>query len=87
LGTQDPDQTFSDLNEDFAYYRIYLCPVDKTLYSMNVHDREWNGTCPQHKNMKLQPLQELPKTCPKCGGPLEIKEKETLETEKDEVTA
>lgn len=84
LGTQDLDQTFSDLNEDFAYYRAYLCPLDKTLHSMNVHDREWNGDCPEHRNVKLQPLQDLPKTCPKCSGPLEVTVKEILKHKKGE---
>ncbi len=72
LGTQNLDQTFSDLNEDFAYYKLYLCPSDKTFYSINVNDREWDGKCPQHKDVLLQPLQQVPKTCPRCGGPLDI---------------
>jgi hypothetical protein len=83
LGTQNPDQTFSDLNEDFAYYRLYKCPTDNTLHSMNVHDREWNGDCPQHKGVKLQSLNGPPTVCPKCGGPLEVVEKEILKHEEE----
>ena len=86
LGTQNPDQTFSDLNEDFAYYRLYLCPADKSFHAMNVNDREWDGSCPQHKNVKLQQLTQLPSLCPHCGGPLEVSEKEILKHE-EEVTA
>ena len=77
LGTQDPDQTFADLNEDFAYYRLFLCPTDKTLHSINVSDREFDGNCPEH-NVKLQPLSDLPKTCPKCGGAVNITKKDIL---------
>jgi len=83
LGTQSPDQTFSDLNEDFAYYRLYLCLADKTLYSMNVHDREWNGDCPNHKGVKLQPLDSPPTVCPRCGGSLEVSEKEIIKHEEE----
>jgi hypothetical protein len=83
LGTQNPDQTFSDLNEDFAYYRLYQCPADKELYSMNVNDREWTGTCPQHKTTKLQPLSKIPATCPRCGSPMEVSEKEILKHEEE----
>ncbi len=78
MGTQNPDQTFSDLNEDFAYYRLYQCPTDKALLAMNVNDREWDGTCPQHQATKLEPLTEVPKVCPRCGGPLQIEEKEII---------
>lgn len=84
LGTQDPDQTLSDLNEDFAYYRLYLCPVDKTLYSMNVHDREWEGNCPQHQDVQLQLLQDIPQPCPRCGGTAEVTKKQILKPERGE---
>ena len=87
LGTQNPDQTFSDLNEDFAYFKLYLCPIDKAFHSMNANDREWNGNCPEHKSAKLQLLNEIPKICPKCGGQLVVVEEEALETEKEETTA
>jgi hypothetical protein len=86
-GTQNPYQTFSDLNEDFAYYKLYLCSVDKTFYSMNANDREWNGNCPEHRSEKLQPLNDVPKICPRCGGLLEVTEEEALEAEKEETTA
>ncbi len=84
LGTQDPNQTLSDLNEDFAYYALFLCPVDKTFHSINIHDREFDGNCPEHKNVKLQAIKEIPKTCPKCGGPLEVTKKDILKPEKGE---
>lgn len=80
VGTQEPNQTFSDLNEDFAYYRLFLCPVDKTLQSININDREFHGDCALHK-VKLEPLQEIPKTCPKCGGPVQVVKKTILKPE------
>ena len=83
LGTQNPDQTFSDLNEDFAYYRLYQCPADKMLHSMNANDRDWAGNCPIHKNVRLQPLSEIPTSCPRCSGPLEVSEKEILKHEQE----
>jgi DNA-directed RNA polymerase subunit RPC12/RpoP len=87
LGTQTPDQTFSDLNEDFAYYRLFRCPVDKLLFSMNVHDREWDGSCPSHKEAKLQQLSEMPTTCPRCGSRLQVSEREIVEHEEEPSTA
>ena len=53
------------------------------LYSMNVNDREWRGECPQHKTVKLQLLSKPPEVCPRCGGPLEVSEKEILKHEEE----
>jgi hypothetical protein len=83
IGTQDPGQTFSDLNEDFAYYRLFLCPEDNDIHSIDIHFREFDGSCPQH-GVELLPLTELPHACPKCGGPLEVTKKDILKPEKGE---
>jgi rRNA maturation endonuclease Nob1 len=50
---------------------------------MNVNDREWNGDCPNHKGVKLQSLNSPPDACPRCGGPLEILEKEIIKHEEE----
>jgi hypothetical protein len=81
VGTQDPSQTFSDLNEDFAYYRLFLCPEGREIHSFDIHDREFEGDCPKHK-VKLKPLTEVPKTCPKCEGTVQVTEEEILKTER-----
>lgn len=83
IGTQDPGQTFSDLNEDFAYYKLFLCQEGKELHSIDINFREFNGNCPQH-TVKLQSLQEVPKTCPKCGGPIQVTKKDILKAERGE---
>jgi hypothetical protein len=83
IGTQDPGQTFSDLNEDFAYYRLFLCPEGNDIHSMDIHFREFDGNCPQH-GVGLQPLTDLPRACPKCGGPVQVTEKFLLKPEKGE---
>lgn len=83
IGTQDPDQTFSDLNEDFAYYKLFLCPEGKEIHSINVNDREFDGNCSLHK-VKLKPLTDLPKTCPKCEETIHVTKKEILKTERGE---
>lgn len=83
LGTQEADQTFSDLNEDFAYYRLFQCPADMTVHSINVHDREFDGACPEHK-VKLQSLADLPRACPKCGGPVQLTRKDILKPQRGE---
>jgi len=80
-GTSAPDQTFSDLNEDFAHYRVYFCPEGKELYSFDHHDREFDEKCPIH-HVELQEKKELPDHCPKCGGNTQTTEKPMITTEK-----
>ena len=83
MGTQDPGQTFSDLNEDFAYYKLFLCPKGNDIHSIDIHFREFDGNCPQHK-VELRPLTKLPETCPRCGGPVQMTPKDILKPEKGE---
>jgi hypothetical protein len=80
VGTQQPSQTYSDLNEDFAFYQLFFCPADKSLHSMNVHDREFEAYCPEHAT-KMEPLPDVPTSCPVCGGPIEVVKKDILKPE------
>jgi hypothetical protein len=83
VGTQEPAQTLSDLNEDFAYYRLFLCPEGNDIQSMDIHFREFDGNCPQH-GVELQSLADMPRTCPKCGGPIRATKKGILKPQKGE---
>jgi hypothetical protein len=82
-GTSESDQTFSDLNEDFSYYRVYECANDKTLLSINVWDSEFFGKCPEHET-KLHKLKSLPESCPKCNSKLEAAKLEMHPLEESE---
>ncbi len=77
VGSVSKDQTFSDVNEDFAFYQLMLCPVGKEILSLDIHDRSFNGKCPVH-GATLEPLAGLPKTCPMCNAPLEVVERDIL---------
>jgi hypothetical protein len=84
IGTQERDQTYADLNEDFAFYALFLCPVDNLIHSININDREFKGNCPEHPDTKLVPLKEIPKTCTMCEGQFEVAEEEILKPTKGE---
>jgi len=84
-GTPEPDQTYSDLNEDFSYYRIYECAGGKNLLSINVRDSDFSGKCPEH-GTELRQLEGLPKECPKCRGKLEAAKLEMHPLEEGERT-
>ncbi len=80
-GTNTPDQTLSDLNEDFAHFKVYLCPEGKELYSFDHHDREFDQKCPIHHE-ELQEQNEIPGYCPKCGGNTQTTEKPQIPIKK-----
>lgn len=40
LGTHEPDQTLSDLDEDFAYYKLFLFSMDNMFYATIPYDKE-----------------------------------------------
>jgi hypothetical protein len=84
-GTQDSGQTFSDLNEDFAYYKLFLCPKGNDIQSIDISFREFNGSCPQHR-VDLRPMASLPQTCPKCGGPVQVTRREIIKTTERRMT-
>jgi ribosomal protein S27AE len=83
VGTLDVEQTFSDLNEDFAYYKLFLCPEGNDINSIDINFREFDGNCPQHK-VELRPLTNSPETCPRCGGPFQVTRKGILKPERGE---
>jgi DNA-directed RNA polymerase subunit RPC12/RpoP len=78
VGGVGPDQTLSDLNEDYACYKLHYCPDGKEIMSIDIHNREFDGHCPEH-DVELKPLEKVPQECPKCGGKLSVREREILE--------
>ncbi len=75
VGSSDSEHTLSDLNEDFAEYKIYHCPEGKELHSLDANDREFDGKCPIH-GVELKALEDVPSDCPKCGGTLDHQEED-----------
>lgn len=69
VGSTELDQTFTDLNEDFAYYRLFLCREEKKFISANIHDRHFDERCPADGS-KLIAIDVPPRTCPECGAEL-----------------
>jgi DNA-directed RNA polymerase subunit M/transcription elongation factor TFIIS len=65
LGSTDLDQTYSDLNEDFAYYKLFTCKIENIFVTANVHNRQFDNKCPADGSL-LIPEEIPPKKCPKC---------------------
>jgi hypothetical protein len=69
LGATDLDQTFSDLNEDYAFYKLFLCRKEKEFVTGNVLNGHFDNRCPKDGS-ELVTLDSIPKRCPKCDGDL-----------------
>lgn len=68
LGSYELGQTFTDLNEDFAYYKLFICKTENVFVTGNVHNRNFDNTCPKDGS-ELVLVEELPpKKCPECNG-------------------
>ncbi len=67
LGSYTETQSYSDLNEDFAYFRLYTCPVHKGWAYRNASDRTFDGSC-SIDGGKLQAFDISTGKCPRCGG-------------------
>ena len=68
LGSYDLEQTFTDLNEDFAFYKLFICKKEGVFVAGNVHNRHSDNRCPADGS-ELVSVEELPpKKCPKCNA-------------------
>ncbi len=66
LGSTELSGTYSDLNEDFAYYKLFICKKENIFVIANVHDRYFDDKCPKDGS-ELVPVEEIPpRSCPKC---------------------
>lgn len=65
-------ETFSDINEDYSRYKIFLCNKEKKFISLDINDRTFQQNCPAD-NSQLEEVKSIPPiTCPKCNTTLRI---------------
>ncbi|HVP22398.1 MAG TPA: hypothetical protein VMS77_00640 [Conexivisphaerales archaeon] len=67
VGSYEGDQSYSDLNEDFAFFKVFSCPVHKGWVYRNVSDRTFDGSCTLDGG-KLNAFDITSGKCPRCGG-------------------
>ncbi len=66
-GSYAVDQSYSDINEDFARFQVYACPIHKGWVYRNLQDRSFDGSCTMD-GAKLQAFDISTGNCPRCGG-------------------
>ncbi|MGI0025575.1 MAG: hypothetical protein ACREA4_10595 [Nitrososphaera sp.] len=79
VGTPDGDQILTDVNTEFAQYKLFACLREKKFVGANVLEAGFDGKCPSDGS-PLQEVDVLEAGCPRCGSQLEVKEKNPLST-------
>jgi hypothetical protein len=67
LGSYSGDQSYSDLNEDFALFRVFTCPLHKGWVHRNIGDRTFDGSC-SIDGGELKVFDMKSGRCPRCGA-------------------
>ncbi|MEM2759287.1 MAG: hypothetical protein QXU32_03205 [Nitrososphaerales archaeon] len=68
LGSYDLGQTFTDLNEDFAYYKLFICRKENAFVTVNVHNTHFDNKCPADGSELMPVVNIPPNKCPRCNA-------------------
>ena len=79
MGTPDTDQILTDVNTEFAQYKLYACLKEKKFLGANVLEAGFDGKCPSDGSALQEVTVEDPR-CPVCGTALNVGEKKPLST-------
>jgi hypothetical protein len=65
------DQTLTDVNTEFAEYRLFVCKKESKLVHEDVLSSSFTGRCPSDGS-KLVEIDGIPKVCPACNQPITV---------------
>ena len=67
LGSSDLDQILTDTNLDYAEYHLFVCKKEVEFLHADIHDKEFDGTCPSDGS-ELMKIEEMPPLkCLRCN--------------------
>jgi hypothetical protein len=71
LGSSDLDQILTDVNADYAEYRLFKCQTESKFVHADIHDKGFEGKCPSDGSKLVEINQETPPIkCPRCNKDL-----------------
>jgi predicted RNA-binding Zn-ribbon protein involved in translation (DUF1610 family) len=80
IGTPDMDQILTDVNNEFAQYRLFLCRNELTLVHADILDAHFDNKCPSDKS-ELEPIDDPAHVkCPRCSRELKVEDTKPLAT-------
>jgi hypothetical protein len=74
VGTPDMDQILTDVNNDFAQYKLFLCKKELTFVHANVLDTHFDYRCPSDKSELIEIDDPQNTKCPRCNKDLVVEE-------------
>ena len=83
------DQILTDVNLDYADYRLFVCKKESKFVHADIHNKEFEGKCPSDGSNLVEIDQEIPPTrCPHCNNQNLVTETSApLEEKKEEENA
>jgi hypothetical protein len=79
LGSPDMDQILTDVNTEFAQYRLFVCKKEQKFIQADILDPQFDSKCPSDGS-ELEEVQPQEARCPRCGNDLDILEIKPLAT-------
>jgi predicted RNA-binding Zn-ribbon protein involved in translation (DUF1610 family) len=71
LGSSDLDQTLTDVNADYAEYRLFICKVESKFVYADIHDKDFEERCPSDGSKLIEIDETIPPVkCPRCNKEL-----------------
>lgn len=67
LGSSDLDQILTDVNADYAEYRLYICKKEAKFVHADIHSRDFEGKCPADGSDLMEIKEMPPVRCPRCN--------------------
>jgi predicted RNA-binding Zn-ribbon protein involved in translation (DUF1610 family) len=74
IGTPDKDQILTDVNNEFAQYKLFVCRKELGLVHADVLDAHFDKKCPSDKS-ELEPIDDPEHVkCPRCSNELKVED-------------
>lgn len=74
------DQILTDVNTEFAQYRLFLCKKEKKFVHADILDTHFDGKCPSDSSSLQEVVDPQQASCPQCSKELGIEEIKPLAT-------
>ena len=73
------DQILTDVNTEFAQYRLFVCKKEQKFIHADILDAQFDGKCPSD-GTELEEVKPTEAKCPRCGKELNVEEVKPLAT-------
>ncbi|MEO9320553.1 MAG: hypothetical protein ABI361_07775 [Nitrososphaera sp.] len=83
LGTPAMDQVLTDVNDEFADFRLFCCTLESRFISVDVLSSGFTGLCPSDGSDLIDVPDTQTPACPRCHSLLAVGEELPLSVSND----